>query len=287
MALTVSAQLPDDFQIHGHRGARGHLPENTITGFRKAVTLGANWLELDVVVTRDGELLVSHEPWMHHKICQKPNGERIGGPSEAESLNIFTMRTAEVQQYDCGILGNPRFESQHPTPATKPTFKQMVEAMEALCEMEDLPKVFYNIEVKSKPKWEGLYQPNYATYARTIMRAVRQFGIEKRCFIQSFDPKILNEIHIINDTAIPLGYLTERPGRLKRHLKKLQFKPYAFNPYYKFASKRRIEDAHEMGIKVIPWTVNAPEDIEKLIERGVDGIITDYPDRVKAVLEAE
>ncbi len=286
MALSAHAQSPGDFQIHGHRGARGHLPENTIASFRKAVTLGANWLELDLVVSKDEVLVVSHEPWMHQNICLKPDGSRISGPSEAESLNIFTMSVDQVKQYDCGQLGNEKFEQQHPTPAVKPTFKEMVEAMEALTEMEDLMPVYYNIEIKSKPKWENSYQPRYGRYARLILKEIRKLGIEDRCFIQSFDPKILNEIHIINDTDIPLGYLTERPGKLKRHLKKLQFTPYAFNPYYKFASEKRIEDAHELGIKVIPWTVNDPDDMRKLIKRGVDGIITDYPDRLKAVLEA-
>lgn len=271
-------------QIHGHRGARGHLPENTLPSFIKAVELGASWLECDLVVSADSQLVVSHEPWFNPDICVGPAGNPLPADHKTR-YNIYQMPAAELRNFDCGARGHPKFPSQQPLAVAKPTFKAFVMAVDSFTKATGRPLVNHTVEIKSDPNWDGTFAPEIPAYAQLILKEIEELEIKNRCFVQAFDARILIELHRL-DTSLKLGFLNEFPGRLEHVIAKLGFTPYAYNPNHIYVSKKLLRKAAEADVKIIPWTVNEPKRMKKLIEMGVDGIITDYPDRAAAVARA-
>ena len=141
------------FHVQGHRGARGLLPENTIESCIEAVKCGVDGLEIDVVVSKDGQIVVSHEPWMSPLFCSFPDGKPIITRHEAGSLFLKNMLYEDIKKYDCGSRGNPLFPSQKPITAYKPTLYELVDAVQSYCKTAKLNLPFFNIEVKSHPDW--------------------------------------------------------------------------------------------------------------------------------------
>lgn len=271
---TAFAQRPE---IHGHRGARGHLPENTIPSFIKALELGAEWLELDLVVTRDRQLLISHEPHFNPKICSY-NNKRI--TSETQK-NIYQLTYQEIKAYDCGQMGNTAFPEQQKLASHKPLFTEMIQALEHYAKNRASHLPFYNIEIKSEPKEYDVSQPQPTVFAKMVYETIQQEGILTRSMIQSFDPAILNALYAI-DPSLKLGLLVANVKGFEKNMRRLVFTQlYAYNPYYKLVSKKLLKAAHDKKIKVIPWTINEENTMLKLLQMGVDGIISDYPDRVQ------
>lgn len=275
--LTNNNNLID---IQGHRGCRGLMPENTIAGFIKALELGVTTVELDVVITKDNEVLVSHEPFFNHEISTKPNGNRVT-KEEEKSLNIYNMTYVETQQYDVGLAPHPRFKEQQKIPATKPLLADVIDAVEAYIKQHQLPLVQYNIETKLKPATDNIYHPTPAAFIELIMKVLNNKGISERTIIQSFDTRTLQYLHT-HYPNIKTAYLYEEVlGKsLSTRLTELGFTPTIYSPYYKLVNKKTIHYCRALGIKVIPWTVNTLQEINKLLQLGVDGIITDYPNLI-------
>lgn len=271
--------------VHGHRGCRGLLPENTIPGFLRAAELGSDFLELDVVLSGDNEVIVSHEPWMSSIICLDPDNAAISLEYE-RSLNLYRMSTAQIQSYDCGSLEHPRFPKQEQVSAYKPTLRQVVEATDEFALFAGLVSPSYNIEIKSDPEWYGVYQPQPDSYAKRIIQEVDDLGITNRCIIQSFDPAILEVVHA-ERPDIQLAFLVENTDGLKKNLKRLSFKPQIYSPHFSLVDRKTLEKLREENIELVVWTVNEKKDIKRMLELGVDGIISDYPDRVVKEVEAQ
>jgi glycerophosphoryl diester phosphodiesterase len=280
-ACTPMENLHPD--VHGHRGCRGLLPENSIPGFLRAVELGCDVLELDVVLSADGEVVVSHEPWMSSTICMDPEDERI--PLDQErSLNLYRMTIAQIQDYDCGSLTHPRFPDQKLVSTFKPTLREVVEAADEHAMMAGMVSPAYNVEIKSDPEWYGVYQPEPLAYAKRVIQEIDDLGITNRCIVQSFDPAILEAVHAERPDLI-LAFLVENTDGLKKNLKRLSFKPHIYSPYFGLVDKKMLENLREADIELVVWTVNEKKDIRKMLVLGVDGIISDYPDRVVKELE--
>ncbi|TVQ15837.1 MAG: glycerophosphodiester phosphodiesterase, partial [Balneolaceae bacterium] len=192
--------MPDpsyDFDLQGHRGARGLLPENTIPSFLLAADVGVNTIEFDVVVTADRRVLVSHEPWFHHHITTRPDGRAVT-PEEAMDLNIYRMTCDEVQQYDVGIRGHVNFPDQQPMAAVKPLMADAIQAIEAHVDERGLNPVLYNIETKSLPEWYGVMVPEPEDFARLLYDELAGLGVLDRVFIQSFDVNTLIAMRAID-----------------------------------------------------------------------------------------
>ena len=136
-----------DIDVQGHRGCRGLRPENTITAFKKAVDIGVNTLELDVVVNKYNDVIVSHEPFFNHEIATGPNGEEINEKNEKE-FNLYLMTLEEIQSFDVGLKLHPRFKNQKKVGVKKPTLREMVIVIEAYIKDLDYEPIFYNIEIK-------------------------------------------------------------------------------------------------------------------------------------------
>jgi len=271
-------QIPENFSWQGHRGARGLLPENTIPAFKKALDLGMNTLELDIAISADKQVIVSHEPWMSAEICLDKEGKEIS-EAEGKSLRIYEMTTAEIALYDCGMKNHPRFPEQEKMKAIKPSLKDMVKSVEAYAKEKNYPLPFYNIEIKSQEDYDTVLSPPIAEFVSLTIAEITELGIKKRTNLQSFDLRALEEIHK-QDSDIDVAYLTEFELNPVTALENLSFKPEIYSPYYKFVTQSMINTMKERGIKVIPWTVNETEEMRELIALGVEGIITDYPNRV-------
>ena len=269
------------FDWQGHRGCRGLLPENTIPAFLKALEYPVTTLELDLAVSKDSQLIISHDPWMHDGICSKPNGQTVS-KAEAKELKLFKMTYEEIKSYDCGSLGNPAFPQQKPLKAHKPSLKDMVDAVKNHTFLQGKPLPQFNIEIKSKPAWDNVYTPAPATFVKLLLEQIDQMGIRQKVCIQSFDVRPLQIIHR-QAPDIKIALLIENLDGIKSNLKKLGFKPQVYSPYYRLLRKRHIRKLHKMGIAVIPWTVNSTKAMKRLRKRGVDGIITDYPNRIAEV----
>jgi len=272
LPMTVQAQFSYDLQ--GHRGSRGLMPENTIPAMIKALDLGVTTLELDLAVTKDGVIILSHEPYMNPVICMTPAGEEI--PSNDRSYNIYQMSFEEVIQFDCGTKFHAGFPQQVKFHATKPKLEDMIDTVEKYVADFGLPKPNYNIEIKSMPEGDGLYHPDPKDFSEMVIALLAKKLTPDRFNIQSFDFRVLQYIHQ-HHPGITLAMLVENANNPDEQLKTLGFQPPIYSPFFPALTKEKVDKLQQKGMKVIPWTVNTAEQMEKLLEMGVDGIITDYP----------
>ncbi len=276
---------PKSFDLQGHRGARGLMPENTIPGFLKAVELGVDTIELDVVVTQDEKIIVSHEPWFNHLISTRPDGSPVTEEEEM-NLNIYEMTYEETQQFDVGKKGHPSFPNQERMVAKKPLLSDVIRSVENYTEEQGLPDVAYNIETKIDPSHYGEYYPQPEKFVQLLndllMELDEEFNIQERITIQSFDPATLIEFHELNPD-LTLAILVANRRSIQDYVDRLGFTPDIWSPNYQLVTSRLISEAHERDMKVIPWTVNTTGEMQDLLEMGVDGIITDYPDSAAAL----
>lgn len=268
-----------DFDFQGHRGARGLLPENTIPSFLIALEYGITTVEMDVVVTKDRKILVSHEPWFHQHISTAPDGTPITVET-AQSHNIFKLTYEETRKYDVGKRGHFLFPEQIPMPVTKPTMKDAILAIEEYISKNELKPVFYNIETKSLPEWYDIFVPQPEEFAQLLYDELSELGVLDKVFIQSFDVRTLQEMREI-DSNVPLVLLVYNENGLTWNLNELGFTPDVYSPYFRYVTDELVQRVHHKGMKIVPWTVNNPDDMIRLISLGVDGLITDYPNRFK------
>ena len=276
-----------ELDIQGHRGARGLLPENTIPAFERALELGVTTLEMDVVITKDKQVVVSHEPWFSGHICSLPSGEPV--PMEtARDHKIFELTYEEVKQYDCGIRGNVRFPQQQKMRVFKPLLEDVITFAEKYQSDRGLSPVLYNIETKSTPEGDDLFHPGPEEFTNLLIEVLESTNILDRATIQSFDPRTLVVANQANPD-ISLALLVEGHEEMgfAGHVENLGFDPDIYSPYYKLVDEELIAEAHARNIKVIPWTINTLEEMETLVKIGVDGIITDYPDIGMALVKDE
>lgn len=276
------SQFPT-FDFQGHRGARGLMPENTLPSFMKALEYPITTLEFDVVVSADSQLVISHEPWFHHDISTAPDGSPVT-QEQAPEFNIFEMSYEEVASFDVGRRGNPRFPEQEAIPAVKPLMREALEAVEAQVASMDREPLMYNIETKSTPEWTGSYVPEPQVFAQLLYDALRDLGLLERVFIQSFDVRTLQAMREI-DANVPLVLLVENERSVADNIAGLGFIPDVYSPYFIRIDEAMVAELHGQNIRLVPWTINEKEDMHRLIELGVDGLITDYPDRATEVLE--
>ncbi|MGZ4091157.1 MAG: glycerophosphodiester phosphodiesterase family protein, partial [Bacteroidia bacterium] len=172
-------------EIHGHRGARGLWPENTITGFIEAVKSGVDYLEMDVIISGDKKVVVSHEPWMNPDFCTDPAGKEI--ENSGEQLNLYKMSYAEIIRYDCGKKGNKEFPLQKAVPEYKPLLWEVVTKVDAFSKANHLPPVNYNIEIKSEIQHDEIYNPMPGIFVDLVYEEIKKLHIEARIILQSLD----------------------------------------------------------------------------------------------------
>lgn len=258
----------------GHRGTRGLMPENTIPAMKKALDLGVQTLELDVVISKDNQVVVSHDPYMSADITLKPDGTPVT-VAEQKSINLYQLSYDQIRGYDVGSRPHPQFAQQQKFRTYKPLLTELIDSVEAYAKLKKLPLPRYNVEIKMSPPTDGVYHPGPAEFVRLVLPICQQ-KLGERFNIQSFDARPLQLIHQ-QAPAVVLAYLTANPKSLAENLDTLGFTPAIFSPYYKTVTDELVKQCHEQRMRIIPWTVNTKEEIDNLVKLGVDGIITDYP----------
>ncbi|MGY6743343.1 MAG: glycerophosphodiester phosphodiesterase family protein [Cecembia sp.] len=272
--LTMNIQAQFTYDLQGHRGARGIMPENTIPAMIKALDLGASTLELDLAITKDGEVILSHEPWMNPVICLDPDRNVI--ENNDRSHNIYQMTYEEVLQYDCGSKFHPGFPQQVKFHVSKPRLVDMIEVVEKYVADFGLAAPYYNIEIKSMLEGDGVYHPEPGPFSDKVIRLLVEKLSPERFNIQSFDFRVLQYIHEAYP-SITLAMLVEQADKSEEQLEALGFQPQIYSPFFSALTAEIVSSIQAKGMKVIPWTVNHTEQMDKLLDMGVDGIITDYP----------
>jgi glycerophosphoryl diester phosphodiesterase len=275
--VAAQAQYIPRFDVQGHRGARGLRPENTIPAFIAALDHGVTTIELDIAVTRDRQLVVSHEPWMSAAICLTPDGRPISRSREKD-YNIYEMTYEEVAAFDCGSKGNAAFPDQVPMRVSKPLLRDVIAAVEDHIRSVSRYEVDYNIEIKSSPEGDGKFHPPPAEFSDLVYELLDQYLPMRRIVIQSFDFRVLKYWHE-KYPDVRLSALVENTRSVSANLERLGFNPSVYSPFYKLVTRNMVRYLHRRGIRVIPWTVNDESDMLSLKALGVDGFITDYPDR--------
>lgn len=244
--------------VHGHRGARAVLPENTLAGFEYAIRAGADYLELDVLATRDNVLVVSHDPVLSRLRCVSPGGSRV----------VSELTLAELRRWDCGSRRNRRFPRQVPVPGAR------IPTLDEVLELARHPHIQFDVEVKSFPQRPWLAPPP-RRFAQLVLDAVERHRLQSRVVVQSFDFQVLRELNRLAP-HLRLAALYEFGARDLVSLAREAGASIAA-PYHRLATPRRVAAAHDAGLRVVPWTANRPRAWERLMRAGVDGIITDDP----------
>jgi glycerophosphoryl diester phosphodiesterase len=305
MTLLCLAALPANaFDLEGHRGTRGHRPENTLPAFALALSMGVDTLELDTGITKDGVVVISHNRRLDPAITKGPDGAYLSAPGPA----IHDLSFAELRRYDIGGIkpGTDyarQFPDQQPVPGTSfPTLDELAR----LVAKSGNTHVRFNIETKLSPA-APQDTVDAEAFATKLVEVVRKSGIAGRTMIQSFDWRTLKVVQKIAP-EIPTVCLTlergpddniqrGRPGA-SPWTAGLDVDDFAgsvprlvkaagcavWSPFFRDVSDAALAEAKSLGLQTVVWTVDAPDDMDALIARGVDGIITDYPDRLRAAM---
>lgn len=312
--LSAKAVIPG-FDLEAHRGGRDARPENTLVSFAYALELGVQTLELDLQLTRDGHLVVSHNPFLSPALTRGADGQYV----TAMTYDLRTMSLDEIKRFDVGVM-NPAAgdyyalhgRTQLPVPGTKiPTLDEVFELVQAYGNTA----VTLNIETKSYADPldpAHAHSPDPAQFVRAIYEVVEKYQMEQRVFLQSFDWRTLEAMHALAPDITLVALCCEQPswGRVEGcYLKIGEAAPSPWlgglnindyhgdyvraakdahadvvSPYWEELSPQLLHEAHALGLKVVPWTVNDPKDMGVLIDLGVDGMISDRPWILRDVL---
>lgn len=273
----MQVQLPV-FDKQGHRGARGLMPENTIPAMLKAIDLGVTTLEMDAVVTKDKQVILSHEPFFNHDISTRPDGNAID-MNEEKSYNIYAMTYMETQQYDVGLKPHPRFPKQQRLQAHKPLLKDVIDSVITYCKKNKHPVPFFNIETKTQTATDNTFHPAPQEFVELLMQVIERKQLSAKVIIQSFDFRTLKIVRDKYPSVMTAALIEDYDKQtVKGHLEELGFTPTIYSPAFSLVNIDLVNYCHQYNMKVIPWTVNEKRKIDELKAMGVDGIITDYPD---------
>ena len=268
--------------LQGHRGARGLFPENSLLGFEKALEIPeVSTLELDLCVTEDDQLIISHEPWINEQICTINDTLK-----EGRHYSLYKMTYDSILQFDCGSKGHSDFPEQQLASISKPLLKELF----AMIDEKGLRWPNFNIEIKSRRKGDHEYHPGPKKFAALVVETLNELNeaypkadVLNKVSIQSFDLRALREVR---KTALPvkLSLIIEKTANPAKEMDALGFPVDIYSPSYELVTPELISWCHFRQIAVIPWTINDLEEMQKLVDMGVDGIISDYPNKFKALV---
>lgn len=290
------------FDKQAHRGGKSLYPENTIPAMKNALKMNVTTLEMDLAVTKDKKVILSHDAFLSPELITKPDGTYIPKDS-GFYYKIYEMPYAKIKTFDAGLKKLPDYPDQEKMKAQKPLFSEVIDACEAYARELKRPLPFYNIETKTRPFSDHIFHPEPREFVSLMMKVIIEKGIQNRVIIQSFDPRTLEIIHKeypkmmtallvekVDDQKlaqqrthfekIPVEKFKQYPDHLNGvagDLKFLSFTPTIYSPDHRLVTAKLIEECHKSGMKVIPWTVNTKERLKELTEMGIDGVISDDP----------
>lgn len=273
------AEFPS-FSAESHRGGRGVMPENTISAMLYSLSLkGITTLELDIHVTADKQLVLSHDNYLNPLFTLKPDGTELD-KSESKDYPIYQMIYDDIKQFDVGLKVNDKFPDQKKMKASIPLLEDVIDSVQHYINTHNRQQVFYNIETKSSEAGDNTLNPEPKEFVELLMNIAEIKGIIPYLVVQSADIRTLQVLHE-DYPHVRTSYLVG--GRRKSYtveedLELLGFDPYIYSPNFKYITKEDVEKCQEKGMKVIVWTPNTKKEIDELKSMGVDGIITDYPE---------
>ncbi|MGN7820050.1 glycerophosphodiester phosphodiesterase family protein [Chitinophaga sp. 22536] len=276
--LGLSSKAQQKTDVQAHRGGMGLMPENTVPAMLNAVKLGARTLELDCIITADNKVVVSHDAYMSAEFMRKPDGSDIT-KEEQKKLALYSMTYDSIRKYDAGTKPHPRFPQQQKMMVHRPLLADLIDSVEAYVKQHHLKPVYYNMETKSSPEGDGVYNPTPDVFVERVMAVINQKKIAARVTIQSFDIRTLQVLHKKwpkQKTALLIG----NQQSFAANIAELGFVPDIYSPNFKLVTPELIKEAHAKKVQVLPWTVDEEADLQQLLSLGVDGIITNYPDRL-------
>jgi len=304
------AQTLESFDLQGHRGARGLAPENTLEAFAAALSMGVTTLELDTAITRDGVVVVAHDRLLNPEITRGPDGAWLQAPTPA----VFELTFVQLQRYDVGRIDPAsdyarRFPGQRAKDGVRmPKLSEVFE----LVRRSGNETVRFNIETKLSPLAPRETLPP-ARFVEALLKVVREAGMTERVTVQSFHWRILRIVQG-KEPRIATSFLTSqqpefdtiRAGGASSWTAGFQLRYFGtvpemvraaatdehgdliagstWSPHFEDLTPSAVREARSLGLKVLPWTVNAREDIARMIDWQVDGLITDYPERAREVM---
>ncbi len=268
---------PKVFKV-GHRGTRGLMPENTIPAMYKGLEAGANTIEFDIHITKDGQVVVYHDASFTPSYTTKPDGSDISAEERAK-YTFYQMDYKDIRPFIIGEKAYPAFPEQQRMRSYAPLLGEMIDSVEAYTKKHHLPPAYYLLEIKSSEKTDGKEQPAPEEYI-TKMMAVKQLGkLGHRLYVQSFDVRPLQVMHR-RYPNIKLGFLTgDKKASFEENMKTLGFTPFFYNPHYELVTPELVKKCHAQKMVIVPWTVQEADKMKELRKMGVDGIISDYPNR--------
>lgn len=274
-----NVNMSEYVDVQAHRGGAGLMPENTIEAMKHALDMGVNTLELDLQVSKDGLVVVSHDPYFHHRYAIRPDGSYV--QKEDAKEYIYTMPYSEVAKYDVGSRPSDVWPEKACVKTVKPLAEDLIDFVENYTKEMGYSPVRYNIEIKSKEAdGEGIYWPTYDAFVTTCCKFLHSKQLDDRLVVQSFDVRALNYMHEKYPEFI-LSYLVDaKAPDFETFMAKLKFTPQWLSPHHSITDEALVQKCRERGMKIVPWTVDSPEDIKRILDLKVDAIISNYPDRV-------
>lgn len=256
-------------EVQGHRGARAVLPENTLAAFSYALSIGVDTLEMDLAVTEDDQVVVTHDLILDRKICLRQDGKKIRKDIPVASLTLKQLKT-----YDCGTLRNPRFKIQQTVPGERiPTLGEVFQLVK-LSPDQAAKTVRFNLEIKGVPALVEL-TPEADRFVALVLAVLEKHQMLDRVVVQSFDHRVLKAVRKVAPAVPTAALVGETLPDFVAVARSAQAS--IVSPHRDWITREDVEALHAEGIKVIPWTANTPDEWDRLAAIGVDGIITDDP----------
>jgi glycerophosphoryl diester phosphodiesterase len=268
LALASMLSATPKILVHGHRGARAMRPENTIPAFEYAIAAGVDVLELDMAVTKDDILVVSHDPYLEPPVCSGPQPKAM----------IHELTLAQIREWDCGQIRNPSFPKQTPLPGTR------MPTLDEVFALAPRGTFHFNIETKIFADHPEL-SVTPEKFVELVLAMVRKHKLESRVMLQSFDFRTLHAMKKIAP-EIKLVALWEGGDRDFVSIAQ-EGGAGVVSPHYSLVTPEKVRAAHAAGLEVVPWTANTPADWDKLIAAQVDAIISDDPASLIAYLKSK
>jgi len=280
VALNSHGQKKVDFptfSAEAHRGGRGLVPENTIMAMINTLNIkGITTLEMDTHITKDGQVVVTHDDYLSPAFMLTPEGKEIP-ETDAKRYPVFGMNYAELKSFDLGTKYFEAFPNQQKVKSYIPLLSNLIDSVQQNIKKNKHQQVFYNIETKCSPQGDGVTNPTPEVFVKLLMDVINTKKIAPFVVIQSFDKRTIQLINK-NYPKIKTSFLVANKKSYEENIADLGYKPFILSPVWQMVNSELLDKAHADGVKVIPWTANKLEDIQKLKALHVDGIISDYPD---------
>ena len=272
-------KLSDYVDVQAHRGGAGLWPENTFTSMTKATEMGVNTLELDLQISQDGKVVVSHDAYFHSRYATRPDGSEV--KSEDPKEYLYTMPYSTIAKYDVGKRPSTVWPGKEQSPAIKPLATELIDSVENYVKANGLDPMRYNIEIKCrKGKDEGKNWPEYHEFVDKCMELLLSKNLGDRLVVQCFDARALNYMHE-KYPQVKLSYLISKEDTdWETYMGKLNFTPEWLSPEFVIVDQTMVDNCRKAGIRLVPWTVDNEADIRRILDLHVEAIITNYPDRV-------